>query len=65
MSSLRMDLEKEWKSIGMDLDWDLKILNFMLPFNQLEVWGGGGGSGPKFTIFFSIVPFHYDFLAGR
>ena len=28
MSSLRIDLEKEWISIGMDLDWDLKILNF-------------------------------------
>ena len=28
MSSLRMDLEKEWISIGMDLEWDLKILNF-------------------------------------
>ena len=28
MSSLRMELEKEWISIGMDLDWDLKILNF-------------------------------------
>ena len=23
-----MDLEKEWISIGIDLDWDLKILNF-------------------------------------
>ena len=23
-----MDLEKEWISIGMDLDWDLKILSF-------------------------------------
>ena len=28
MPSLSMDLEKEWISIGIDLDWDLKILNF-------------------------------------
>ena len=52
MSSLRMDLEKEWISIGMDLDWDLKILNFMLPFNQLEVWGGGRGVWTKIYKFF-------------